>query len=134
MNEQENVFWILNHKAEYHVFVICNEFVNKIWLEGFPLNVTCVIVHFDIKQSWQFLLACDLSFCQFILTYIKVSYFWIGHSVFFNFPKKQTKNFCPGNTLTVASEVIQLFLPLSGSRQLCVPLAARCRLAERVYH
>ena len=66
----DNVLWILNHKAEYHVFVICNEFVNKNWLEGFPLNVTCVIVHFDIKQSWQFLLACDLSFCQFILTYI----------------------------------------------------------------
>ena len=37
-------------------------------------------------------------------------------------------------TLSVAIEVVQLFVPPRGSRQLCAPLAARCGLAERLYH
>ena len=37
-------------------------------------------------------------------------------------------------TLSVAIEVVQLFVPPRGSCQLCAPLAAWCGLADRVYH
>ena len=37
-------------------------------------------------------------------------------------------------TLSVAIEMVHLFAPSRGSRQLWVPLAAQCGLAEGVYH
>ena len=37
-------------------------------------------------------------------------------------------------TLSVAIALGHLFVPPRGARQLCVPLAARCGLAEQVYH
>ena len=37
-------------------------------------------------------------------------------------------------TLSVAIEVVQLFVPPRGSRQLCARLATRCGLAQRMYH
>ena len=37
-------------------------------------------------------------------------------------------------TFSVAIEMVHLFVPPRGSRQLCAPLAARCGLADLVYH
>ena len=37
-------------------------------------------------------------------------------------------------TRSVVIEVVQVFGPLPGLRQLCAPLAARCGLVEQVYH